>query len=50
LKVIRVGLEKAIKQGVFDRNPARLMDNLDTSDRHAFTLPELPCATPPRAY
>jgi integrase len=44
LKVIRVGLEKAVKQGIFDRNPARLVDNLDTSDRHerrAFTLPEL---------
>ncbi len=44
LKVIRVALEKAVKQGIFDRNPARLVDNLDTSDRHerrAFTLPEL---------
>jgi integrase len=44
LKVIRVGLEKAVKQGIFDRNPARLVDNLDTSDRHerrAFTLAEL---------
>jgi integrase len=44
LKVLRVGLEKAVKQGIFDRNPARLVDNLDTSDRHerrAFTLPEL---------
>lgn len=44
LKVIRVGLEKAVKQGIFDRNPARLVDNLDTSERHerrAFTLPEL---------
>ncbi len=44
LKVIRVGLERAVKQGIFDRNPARLVDNLDTSDRHerrAFTLPEL---------
>ncbi len=44
LKVIRVGLEKAVKQGIFERNPARLVDNLDTSDRHerrAFTLPEL---------
>lgn len=44
LKVIRVALEKAVRQGIFDRNPARLVDNLDTSDRHerrAFTLPEL---------
>jgi integrase len=44
LKVLRVGLERAVKQGIFDRNPARLVDNLDTSDRHerrAFTLPEL---------
>ncbi len=45
LKVIRVGLEKAVKQGIFDRNPARLVDNLDTNgDRHerrAFTLGEL---------
>src|SRR5437867_7891123 len=44
LKVIRVGLEKAVKQGIFDRNPARLVDNLDTTDRHerrAFTLAEL---------
>src|SRR5262249_36075769 len=44
LKVIRVGLEKAVKQGIFDRNPARLVDNLDTSDRHerrAFKLPVL---------
>lgn len=44
LKVIRVALEKAVKQGIFDRNPARLVDNLDTSDRHerrAFTLVEL---------
>jgi integrase len=44
LKVLRVALEKAVKQGIFDRNPARLVDNLDTSDRHerrAFTLAEL---------
>lgn len=44
LKVLRVALEKAVKQGVFDRNPARLVDNLNTSDRHerrAFTLSEL---------
>ncbi len=44
LKVIRVGLEKAVKQGIFDRNPARLVENLNASDRHerrAFTLPEL---------
>lgn len=44
LKVIRVGLEKAVKQSIFERNPARLVDNLDTSDRHerrAFSLAEL---------
>lgn len=44
LKVIRVALEKAVKQGIFDRNPARLVDNLNTADRHerrAFTLAEL---------
>jgi len=44
LKVIRVGLERAVKQGIFDRNPARLVDNLDTSGRHerrAFTMAEL---------
>ena len=44
LKVIRVALEKAVKQGIFDRNPARLVENLNTADRHerrAFTLPEL---------
>jgi site-specific recombinase XerD len=44
LKVIRVGLEKAVKQGIFERNPARLVDNLDTRGHHerrAFTLPEL---------
>jgi integrase len=44
LKVIRVALERAVKQGIFDRNPARLVDNLDTSDRHerrAFTMAEM---------
>ncbi|MGO8926850.1 MAG: tyrosine-type recombinase/integrase [Limisphaerales bacterium] len=44
LKVIRVGLEKAVKQRVFETNPARLVDNLSTEDRHerrAFTLPEI---------
>lgn len=44
LKVLRVGLEKAVKQRVFDMNPARLVDNVDTSDRHerrAFSLAEL---------
>ena len=44
LKVVRVALEKAVKQGVFDRNPARLVDNVNTSDRHerrAFTVSEL---------
>lgn len=44
LKVLRVCLEKAVKQGVFDRNPARMVDNVDRSDKHkrrAFTLPEI---------
>ena len=44
LKVIRVALEKAVKQRVFETNPARLVDNLNTEDRHerrAFTLAEL---------
>jgi integrase len=44
LKVIRVALEKAVKQRVFETNPARLVDNLSTEDRHerrAFTLAEL---------
>jgi integrase len=44
LKVVRVALEKAVKQGIFDRNPARLVDNVNTNDRHerrAFTLSEL---------
>ena len=33
LKVIRVALEKAVKQRVFETNPARLVDNLSTEDR-----------------
>jgi integrase len=44
LKVIRVALEKAVKQRVFETNPARLVDNLNTNGHHerrAFTLPEL---------
>lgn len=44
LKVLRVCLEKAVKQHVFDKNPARLVDNLDRSKRHrrrAFTMDEL---------
>lgn len=44
LKVLRVALEKAVKQKVFNTNPARLVDNLDGNGRHerrAFTLPEL---------
>lgn len=45
MKVIRVALEKAVKLGVFERNPARLVDNVETKDdrlfRRAFTLPEL---------
>jgi integrase len=34
LKVLRVCLEKAVKQHIFDKNPARLIDNLDRSQRH----------------
>jgi integrase len=44
LKVIRVGLESAVNQGVFDKNPARLVENLSIEDRlerRAFTLDEL---------
>jgi integrase len=44
LKVLRVCLEKAVKQHVFNQNPARLIDNLDRSIRHkrrAFTEAEL---------
>lgn len=44
LKVIRVCLEKAVKKNVFDKNPARLVENLDPSKRHrrsAFKLDEL---------
>jgi len=44
LKVIRVALEKAVKQRVFETNPARLVDNLSTEGHHerrAFTLAEL---------
>jgi len=44
LKVIRVALERAVKQRVFETNPARLVDNLSTEDhqeRRAFTLAEL---------
>jgi integrase len=44
LKVIRVGLERAVKQRVFETNPARLVDNVSIEDRlerRAFTLPEL---------
>jgi integrase len=44
LKVLRVCLEKAVKQNIFDKNPARMVDNLDRSDRHRrrpFTLDEL---------
>lgn len=45
LKVIRVALEKAVNQGIFDRNPGRQVDNLKTSDdrheRRAFTVDEL---------
>lgn len=45
LKVIRVALEKAVKQRVFETNPARLVDNLSTeadrNERRAFTRAEL---------
>jgi integrase len=44
LKVLRVCLEKAVKKNVFEKNPARLVDNLDPSKRHrrdAFKLEEL---------
>jgi len=44
LKVIRVCLEKAIKQRYFDSNPGRLVENVATSDKHrrrAFTMDEL---------
>jgi len=44
LKVLRVGLEKAVRQGIFDRNPARLVDNLSTEGKHerrAFKVAEL---------
>ena len=44
LKVVRVALEKAVKQRIFETNPARLVDNLSTVGRHerrAFTLAEL---------
>jgi integrase len=44
LKVLRVCLKKAVKLGIFERNPAASVDNLDVGDRHRrrpFTLPEL---------
>jgi integrase len=44
LKVLRICLEKAVKQHIFHRNPARMIDNLDASKRHhrrAFTQAEL---------
>ena len=44
LKVLRVWLEKAVKAGIFDRNPARLVDYVDASDkaqRRGFTMAEL---------
>lgn len=44
LKVLRVCLEKAVQQQIFDKNPARLVDNLGETDKHrrrAFTLAEL---------
>jgi integrase len=44
LKVLRIALERAVKQHVFDKNPARLIDNVNTDDHHerrAFSLDEL---------
>jgi integrase len=44
LKVLRVCLKRAVKLGVFERNPASVVDNLDAGDRHKrrpFTLAEL---------
>jgi integrase len=44
LKVIRVCLESATRRNRFDKNPARLVENLPTNDRHerrGFTLAEL---------
>jgi integrase len=44
LKVLRVWLEKAVKAGVFDRNPARMIDyvnDADKTERRPFSLPEL---------
>jgi integrase len=44
LKVIRVCLESATRKSTFDKNPARLVDNLPSNDRHerrGFTLAEL---------
>jgi integrase len=44
LKVIRVCLESATRKNTFDKNPARLAENLPTEDRHErrrFTLVEL---------
>jgi integrase len=44
LKVIRVCLEPATRKNTFDKNPARLVENLPTNDRHerrGFTLTEL---------
>jgi integrase len=44
LKVLRVALKGAVRQGVFDRNPAGLVENLDVRDkqkRRPFTRAEL---------
>jgi integrase len=44
LKVIRVALNGAVKKRVFEFNPARLVENVHTADRHerrGFTLGEL---------
>lgn len=44
LKVLRIALNSAVRQRMFDRNPARDVDNVSTHERHrrsAFTLDEL---------
>lgn len=44
LKILRVCLEKAVRKNVFDKNPARMVDNLDNSKRNrraAFKLDDL---------
>jgi len=44
LKVLRVALEKAVRRQLIDKNPAKLVENLQRTDRHrrrAFTIEEL---------